>query len=87
MTLEAYRPDDLDRLTLRVVDLAARLRAIASRCRDANLQELAMHDRKAQEWLTRLDDWALKVERDLEIAVRRQQGAKKARELQTEPPK
>lgn len=86
MTLEAYKPEQLDQLTLRVVDLAARLRAMASRCREADLPEFALHDRKAQEWLARLDEWALKTERELEIAVRRQQGARRARELSSERP-
>ena len=81
MTLEPYRPDDLDQLTLRVVDLAARLRSISRRCRDAELEDFALHDRKAQEWLARLDEWAHKIERDLEIAMRRRQGAQKAQEL------
>jgi hypothetical protein len=58
MTLETYSPERLDRLALRVLDVACSLRQMAADSRENVLDELPLHDKKALEWLTRLEDWA-----------------------------
>ena len=57
MTLEPYDPDRLDSLSLRVLDLCARLRNLARQSREEQLPPIDLHDRKALEWLEKLEDW------------------------------
>jgi hypothetical protein len=57
MTLEAYDPDRLDLLALRLLDVCGRVRVLAGRCRDEELSSVTLHDRKALEWIDKLEDW------------------------------
>lgn len=89
MTREPYHPDRLDELALRLLDVSAQLRAMARRSREEQLEAVAMHDKKALEWITRLEQWALKAAGDLELQVHRQSGQRKSqalRKLEDEPP-
>jgi len=58
MTLEAYDPQRLDALALRVLDVAANLRSMANQCRENNLAGPVLHDKKASEWLAKLEHWS-----------------------------
>lgn len=78
MTLEAYTPERLDELALRTLDVCSRLRIMARRSRDAELATFSLHDKKALEWLARLEEWAQKTESDLEVQVLKARGQRKA---------
>ncbi|MCE5269372.1 MAG: hypothetical protein LLG00_15965 [Planctomycetaceae bacterium] len=69
MTLEPYDPQRLDQFALRLLDLAAILREMAQRSREHGISDLALHDKKALEWCTKLEQWAEKTRGDLELRV------------------
>ena len=83
MTLEPYDPDRLDRMTLRVLDLSARLRGLAQKSRQDQLPPLKLHDRKALEWLEKLEDWLFEAEAEMERAAFKNRGQRLARQKQT----
>jgi hypothetical protein len=80
MTLQPYTPDRLDNLTLRVLDIASRLRTMATRARGEALEEFLLHDKKALEWLAHLEEWAQKADADIELAQLKQRGSRRAGE-------
>ncbi len=77
MTLEPYQPRKLDEFALRLLDLAAAMRQMARRSREHAVEDLALHDKKAQEWTARLAQWARRAEADLEIRIAEQRLAKR----------
>lgn len=81
MTLEPYTPQRIDQLALRVFDCAAALRAIATQARQEEVEPLDLHDKKALEYLARLEDWIHKAEGTLQVNVRRAQGKRRAKGL------
>jgi hypothetical protein len=81
MTLESYEPQEFDELALRLLDIASTLRRLAVRCRQEQLESMAVNDRKALEWLGNVEAWASKAEADLELAILKQRGAQRADEL------
>ncbi|HEY1784860.1 MAG TPA: hypothetical protein VGG30_04895 [Pirellulales bacterium] len=80
MTRQAYTPDRLDQLSLRVLDVCSRLRNMALRVRSESVDEFLLHDKKALEWLAHLEEWAQKSEADIELALLRQRGTRRAGE-------
>ncbi len=78
MTLEPYTPQQLDDLALRALDLASMLRKMAINMRVEEVPSLGVNDRKALEWIARLEEWCQKAEAGLGVAVRRNQGARRA---------
>lgn len=78
MTLEAYGPDRLDQLALRLLDVCAQLRGMARRSREEQLGTVALHDKKALEWIARLEEWSVKTAADLEVQVHKTSGQRKA---------
>ena len=82
MTLEAYDPERLDALTLRLLDVCARLRAIGRVSRDEELASVALNDRKALEWIGKLEDWLVSAEAELHRARQKHQGGRRAVEVQ-----
>jgi hypothetical protein len=82
MTLEAYKPEGLDQLSLRLLDLCARLRTMARRGRQEQLTTLALHDRKALEWIDKLEDWLDRIEPEFEHALIKNRGQRRARQTQ-----
>jgi hypothetical protein len=83
MTLETYDPDRLDQTALRVLDLCARLRQLAHTSRAEQLPAVDLHDKKALEWLEKLEDWLYRAEGEVRRAVHKNQGAKSARKART----
>ena len=71
MTLEQYTPERFDQLALRLLDLAAELREIANGARRANVENLAVHDKKALEWIDNLEQWTGKTRINFEILQRK----------------
>ena len=80
MTRQPYTPDRLDQLALRVLDVCSRLRSMALRVRGESVDEFLLHDKKALEWLAHLEEWAQKSEADIELALLRQRGTRRAGE-------
>jgi hypothetical protein len=78
MALEPYTPEQLDGIALRIFDVCAQIREIARRSREQGLDHVALHDKKALEWLGKLEEWAAKSRRDFELAQFKQRGARAA---------
>ena len=85
MTLIPYKPEKLDELALRALDLAALLREMATKCRDNELSSAELHDRKALEWLGRLEEWAQRSSAELDVRIIGHRGAKRARQPAKSP--
>jgi hypothetical protein len=79
MTLESYKSDDFDELSLRLFDLSARLRTMARRSREEQLASIALHDRKALEWVAKLEEWLNRLEPDFEHELIKNRGKRLAR--------
>ena len=67
MTLTPYSPEQLDSLALRMLDLAAILREMGNLCRDHDICDFMLHDKKAKQWCDNLDRWARKSRAELEV--------------------
>ncbi len=78
MTLQPYSPDQLDQLTLRMLDVCSRLRDMARHARGESVSEFQLHDKKALEWIDRLEEWSQKAEAALKVALMRERGARRA---------
>ena len=79
MTRESYDPEQIDALTLRVLALCSRLQALASRSRASQLESIPLHDRKALEWIEKLEHWLHKAEAEAELAIIKNRGAERAK--------
>ncbi|MBI3838412.1 MAG: hypothetical protein HY288_10830 [Planctomycetia bacterium] len=86
MTLEPYDPDRLDRMSLRVLDLCTRLRSLAQKSRQEQLPPLDLHDRKALEWLDKLEDWLYRAEAEMGRSAMKNLGQRHARQKQANRP-
>jgi hypothetical protein len=82
MTLEMYDSERLDGMSLRVLDVCARLRNLAQKCRQEELPPIGLHDRKALEWLEKLEDWLVRAEGEVNRAVHKTHGERRARQTQ-----
>jgi hypothetical protein len=78
MTLESYSPEELDQLALRALDVCGRLRRLAQSSREEDLDTITLHDKKALEWLSKLEEWIHKTEADLAVQALKNRGRKKA---------
>ena len=83
MTLEPYNPDRLDALSLRLLDLCARVRAMGRLSRDQQVDRLELHDRKALEYLDKFEEWLYKAEAELPRALMKHKGRAHARRTQS----
>jgi hypothetical protein len=81
MTREAYDPERLDALALRLLDLSSQIRHLAVASRAAQLPTVELHDRKALEWIEKLEGWAAGAESDFERQTRKRAAAEKARQF------
>lgn len=80
MTREAYEPERLDALALRLLDLCGQVRRLAVAARTAEIPAVELHDRKALEWIEKLEQWAVGAESDLDRQVKRAAAANRARQ-------
>ncbi len=78
MTLQPYSPEKLDRFALRLLDLAAMLRSMANTCRDQQVEDFTLHDKKASQWCSNLERWTHKVQSELEMQVIDARAARRA---------
>ena len=69
MTLTPYDPKMLDLFTLRLLDLTAAARQMAQRSREHGIDDFALHDKKALEWIANLEHWTRKAAADLEVQI------------------
>lgn len=79
MTLQTYDPQKLDRLALRLLDMAAALRKLANESREYGITDLAVHDKKALEWCVNLEQWARKTSADLDLRILQDRAEQRAR--------
>lgn len=83
MTLIPYDSAKFDDLALRFLDLAATCRQIAKRSREIGIEQTQVHDKKASEWLEKLELWTEEARQRCEMAVVKAQGARRAKEIST----
>lgn len=69
MTLQTYDPQKLDQFALRLLDVATVVREMARNSREYGIADLALHDKKALEWCAKLEQWARRVQADLEVRI------------------
>ena len=81
MTLEPYSPEKLDQFALGLLDLAAILRRMANESREHGITDLSLHDKKAQEWFSRLDHWAHKVQAEVQVQIVQARASRRARSV------
>ena len=81
MTLQAYSPEQLDELALRMLDVCAQLRGAARICREEGLPAVELHDRKALEWLENLEKWAYSTDAELHRRVQLARATRRAEEV------
>jgi hypothetical protein len=79
MTLQTYDPHNLDQFALRLLDLAAVVRQMANRSREQGVADLALHDKKALEWCAKMEQWAEKTRRDLEVRILQDKAERRGR--------
>jgi len=73
MTLEPYDAEQLDQLALRLFDVTAILRKMAENQRQEAVEEFLLHDKKALEWIDRLEQWARRAEADMQMQILKSQ--------------
>ncbi len=80
MTREAYQPDRLDALALRLFDVASQVRRLGLSARNEGLTQVEIHDRKALEWIEKLERWVIGAETDLDRQAKLAAGSRRAQE-------
>ena len=81
MTLKPYDPEMLDQFALRFLDLAASLREMAQISRKSQIEDFALHDKKARQWYTGLERWVRKSQAELEMKILDARASQRARSL------
>ena len=78
MTLQPYDAQRLDDIALRLLDLAGSVRQLSALCRENDLSTVQIHDKKAQEWIAKLDDRARDADSRLQTALIRKKALERA---------
>lgn len=86
MTLTRFTPDELDDLTLRLLDLTCAVREMANSGREHGISRLVLHGGKIQTWLDHLEHWAQDSAGRLRLEIKKQQGATRARNFAAAQP-
>lgn len=81
MTLISYDPARLDQLALRLLDVASTIRGVAQTARENDRASIALHDKKALEWLANLEAWCHRVATEAEMDRLRRKSEELARQL------
>jgi len=71
MTLQAYGPEKLEKLALRLLDISAQLRNMAKDMRTNQLKELQINDKKALLWCDNMEIWAQKNRSNMDLLLKR----------------
>lgn len=69
MTLKPYDAGKLDQFALRLLDVAAVMREMARQSRHNQVEDFALHDKKAHEWCANLERWARRAQAELEMEI------------------
>ncbi len=78
MTLNPYDPTMLDLFALRLLDIAATMRQMSQRTREHAIDDFALHDKKALEWIAHLERWGRKAAADLEMRILESRASQRA---------
>lgn len=78
MTLQPYDAQRLDDIALLLLDLAGSVRQMSRLCREHDLSTVQIHDKKAQEWIAKLDDWARDADARLQTSLIRKKAVERA---------
>ena len=70
MTLQAYSPEKIEKLALRLLDISTQLRSITKDLRTNQLEEIKINDKKALLWCENLEIWAQKNRNNLDLILR-----------------
>lgn len=81
MTLHSYNAEKLEKLALRILDLAAALRSMAQDSRVCKIEEIPINDKKALQWCESLEIWIHKTRGSFDIIL---EEAKRKQEKQGE---
>ena len=81
MTREAYDAGRLDALALRLFDVAAQVRRLSLSAHCTGLEQVELHDRKALEWIEKLERWVVGAESDLDRQSKLQAASSKAKQF------
>jgi hypothetical protein len=68
----------LDHFALRLLDLAGEVRRMAQASREHAIDDFALHDKKALEWISNLERWVRKARADLEMRVIESRASRRA---------
>ena len=71
MTLQAYSPEKMEKLALRLLDISAQMGGIAKDLRANQLEELRINDKKALLWCENLEIWVQKNRNSLDLVLRK----------------
>ena len=71
MTLQAYSPEKMEKLALRLLDMSAQIRSLAKDLRTNQLEELKINDKKALVWCENLEIWTQKNRNILDLILKR----------------
>lgn len=85
MTLQAYSPPKIEELALRLLDLAATLRGLAQDCRAEGLEQVELHDKKALEWIEKLEEWTLRTRSEKHLKMLKIRGSRLAQQRLSRP--
>lgn len=78
MTLQTYDAEMLDRFALQLFDLASSVREMANLSREHAITDLPLHDKKAQEWCAKLQQWLHKSRAELDVRIRQLRAKRRA---------
>jgi hypothetical protein len=81
MTREAYDTGRLDALALRLFDVAAQVRRLSLSAHSTGLEQVELHDRKALEWIEKLERWVVGAESDLDRQAKLLAASSKAKQF------
>jgi hypothetical protein len=69
MTLKPFDAENLDQLALSLLDIASIARNMAKLARDNKISDVALHDKKAAEWIQNLNRWIIRAQSELKIEI------------------
>jgi hypothetical protein len=78
MTLEPHDAQELDRLVLRILDIAGKIRRMSVAAQESPELAVALHGRKARQWIAQLEQWAAESAARMDVALILKKGSKSA---------
>ena len=78
MTLEPYAAQELDRLVLRILDIAGKIRRMSLAAEESPDLAVTLHCKKARQWIAQLEQWAAESAARLDVALILKKGSETA---------